>query len=363
MRALAVFPSSRTIRLIDALRPRITQPRQALIRMRELGICGTDREIAHFQYGTPPPGSDHLIIGHESFGEVAEIGAGVKSLKVGDLVVLTVRRPCPHEDCPACRAGRSDFCATGDFSERGIHGLHGFAAGWVVEDEQYIVPVHPDLAEVAVLIEPLTIAAKAEMQLRSIQARLPWEATKMRVVVLGAGPVGLLGTLSLVLAGADVWVYSREPKDGSRARLVREMGADYLSSTEVPVDQLKKTLGDIDIIFEATGVSSFAFAAMKQLGPNGAFVLTGVPPLGEPKTADLDLLMRHLVLWNQLVVGTVNASRRAYLSAARQLNHYRALFPGVLRQLITRHSVDQALPLLEHPQGIKDVITLDGVHA
>jgi D-arabinose 1-dehydrogenase-like Zn-dependent alcohol dehydrogenase len=61
-----------------------------------------------------------LIIGHEALGEVIEVGSGVTGFAPGDLAVLTVRRPCPHEWCGPCRKGRQDFCITGDFTERGI---------------------------------------------------------------------------------------------------------------------------------------------------------------------------------------------------------------------------------------------------
>ena len=106
--------------------------------MLEAGACGTDKEICAFEYGTPPEGSDHLVIGHESLGEVVEIGSRVKRVKPGDLVVPMVRRPCPHDYCVACRSDRQDFCFTGDFKERGIKEQHGFMAQFVVDDEKVI---------------------------------------------------------------------------------------------------------------------------------------------------------------------------------------------------------------------------------
>ena len=120
MRAIAVTPASKTVGFIDQREPELTSATQVKLRMIEAGVCGTDREICAFEYGTPPPGSQHLIIGHESLGEVIEIGSAVRRLKTGDLVVPMVRRSCPHEHCMACRAGRQDFCFTGDFTERGI---------------------------------------------------------------------------------------------------------------------------------------------------------------------------------------------------------------------------------------------------
>ena len=77
MKAFAVFPSERRMALIDHPEPAITSPTQVKLRMLEVGVCGTDKEIASFQYGTAPEGSPYLVIGHESLAEVVETGASV----------------------------------------------------------------------------------------------------------------------------------------------------------------------------------------------------------------------------------------------------------------------------------------------
>ena len=174
MKAVAVFPRAREVKLIDLPEPRITQPTQVKLRMLEVGICGTDKEICRFAYGTPPEGTEYLVIGHEGLGQVIEIGSAVSTIKIGDLVVPSVRRPCPDERCTACRAGWQDFCRTGDFTERGIKEQHGFLTEFVVEEEHYLHVVPSELREVAVLVEPLTIAEKARFQVRQVQERLPW---------------------------------------------------------------------------------------------------------------------------------------------------------------------------------------------
>ena len=69
----------------------MTEPDQVRIRMLEIGICGTDKEICAFEYGTPPEGSDYLVIGHESLGEVMEVGPEVSRVKVGDRVAQATR--------------------------------------------------------------------------------------------------------------------------------------------------------------------------------------------------------------------------------------------------------------------------------
>ena len=112
--------------------------------MLEVGVCGTDKELCAFVFGTPPAGSDHFVLGHESLGEVAEVGPAVPDLHPGDLVVGSVRLPCPAASCPACRSDHQDFCVTGDYIEHGIQGLDGFMAEFVIEDRRFlhVVPKH-----------------------------------------------------------------------------------------------------------------------------------------------------------------------------------------------------------------------------
>ena len=99
MKAIAVTPRKRTVEIINQAEPQIFSPTDVKLRMLEAGVCGTDREICAFEYGTPPAGCEQLVIGHESLGEVIETGPKVTRVKAGDLVVPMVRRPCPHDDC------------------------------------------------------------------------------------------------------------------------------------------------------------------------------------------------------------------------------------------------------------------------
>jgi glucose 1-dehydrogenase len=114
MFAVGVFPKKKEIKVLTVKTPRITSPNHVLLRILEVGICGTDREIASFEYGTPPEDSDYLVIGHEALGEVVRVGKSVTRVEPGDLAVITVRRPCSHKNCRPCRAGYPDFCITDD---------------------------------------------------------------------------------------------------------------------------------------------------------------------------------------------------------------------------------------------------------
>jgi len=363
MKAIAVRPAAREVALIEQDEPTIERPTDVLLRMLDVGVCGTDREICAFQYGTPPDGCDHLVIGHESLGEVVEVGPAVSRLRPGDVVVTMVRRPCDHDHCAACRGGRQDFCFTGDFTERGIGKRHGFMTEMVVDDERYMHVVPRSLRDVGILVEPLTIAEKALIQVDQVQDRLPWLATgapgSRRALVIGAGPVGLLGAMALIARGFDTTVYSREQAPNPKADVVASIGAHYVSATDTTLPQLAERIGRIDLVYEATGASTVAFETMKILGTNGIFVFTGVPGRKAPIEIDTDTIMRNLVLKNQIVFGTVNAGPDAFQAAIRDVGSFAERWPAAVRALITgRYPAEAYRDLLLGPAtGIKNVLT------
>jgi threonine dehydrogenase-like Zn-dependent dehydrogenase len=369
MKAVAVFPGNRQFKVIrDFPEPRIESSGQIKVRILDVGICGTDKDIVHFQYGTPPEGSPYLVIGHESLGEVVETGAEVSQVHKGDLIVLSVRRPCDHADCIACRSGRQDFCYTGDFTERGIKGRHGYMTELVVEDAQYAFPVPSGLRDVAVLVEPLTIAEKAVEQLWAVQQRLPWahrlnpgmQAAKwnQRASVLGAGPVGLLGAMKLVVEGFETFIYSRVDESSARVDIANQIGAKFIDADQVDADGIVKIAGRIDLVYEAVGASNLAFQVMTCLAINGVFIFTGIPGRKQPMKVDTSLFMRNHVLKNQVIFGTVNASPDSFKSAITDMAKVHGRWPAALRRIIThRLSIDDAeQPLAGKVAGIKNVI-------
>jgi threonine dehydrogenase-like Zn-dependent dehydrogenase len=356
MKAVAVTPNTKKIEVIATHpEPALETDTDVLLDMLDIGVCGTDREIARFDYGTPPPGSDYLVIGHESLAKVARVGSKVTRVAPGDLVVTMVRRPCDRPDCRACRAGRQDFCFTGEFTERGIKGRHGFMTERVVDDERYMHRVPRELRDFGVLVEPLTIAEKALIQVWDVQDRLPWKG--QRAVVLGAGPVGLLGAFALIARGFETWVYSRLHAGSPVPGLVSAIGGHFVSS-DTPLAELARQVGNIDLVYEATGAAKVSFDALGVLGVNGVFVFTGVPGRKAPIELAADALMRDMVLKNQLVFGTVNAGADAFAAAIADL----ARFPrDAVTQLITGRFAPADAPRLLSAQrdadGIKNVVS------
>ena len=226
------------------------------------------------------------------------------------------------------------------------------------------------LRDVAVLTEPFTIAEKAGDQIRQFVDRLPWlkHATpeevrryELTAVVLGAGPVGLLGAMKLLVAGFETFVYALPPAPNPSSDIVEAIGGKYYSQGKVPAETKQALFGHIHLIYEATGVSRLAFEVLKLLGPNSIFVMTGVPSLKAPIEVDADLLMRNIVLKNQVVFGTVNASAENFDAAIRDIGIFHQRWPGALRALITSRSAPEEAPglLLGKIGGIKNVITFD----
>lgn len=200
-----------------------------------------------------------------------------------------------------------------------------------------------------------------------MQERLPWACPHShakglghchRAVVLGAGPVGLLGAMALTRQGFETYVYSRERAPNPKAAIVESIGATYISAETTSVDQLAEMVGNIDVVYEATGASQLSFEVIQRLGVDGIFVFTGVPGRKGPVSVDTDLIMRNLVLKNQVVFGSVNASRADFQAAIRDLAACNELWPSAAQGLITgRYPVEAYRDLLlGPPTGIKNVL-------
>ena len=119
-----------------------------------------------------------------------------------------------------------------------------------------------------------------------------------------------------------------------------------------------RKIGNIDMVYEASGASQLSFEVIQRLGPNGIFVFTGVPGRKAPVAIDTDRIMRNLVLNNQVVFGSVNASRPAFQNAIRDLGTFKEQWPDAVSALITgRYPLSAYRDLLLGPaQGIKNVL-------
>ncbi|HEX8123687.1 MAG TPA: glucose 1-dehydrogenase [Solirubrobacteraceae bacterium] len=313
-----------------------------------MGVCGTDGEILSGGYGEAPEGEERLILGHESLGRVLE-APGDAPVAPGDLVAGIVRRPDPVP-CPCCAAGEWDMCRNGRYTERGIKGRHGYGSErWRVEPE-FCVRLEPSLRVCGVLLEPTTILAKAWEHVERIAARACFAGE--RCLVVGAGPVGLLGALLAVQRGYELHVIDLV-EEGPKPELVRRLGGTYhagASPSDVPTP---------DVIIEATGAPKVVFDAMRAAGPGGIVCLTGLSPRGRSLIIDAGALNQELVLENAVVFGSVNANRRHYEQAAEALARADRQWLG---DMITRRvPLDRWDDALEHrDDDVKVVVELGG---
>ncbi len=350
MRALAAIPGEAdSLAVVDHPDPSPGEG-ELLVDGLAVGVCGTDKEIAAGAYGWAPPGSDRLVIGHESLGRVRTAPAA-SDFTASDLVVGVVRRPDPVP-CGACEHGQFDMCRNGRYTERGIKELDGFASQqWTVPTE-YAVKLDPSLDAVGMLMEPTSVVAKAWQQVELVGARA-WFDPKT-VLVTGAGPIGLLAALLGVQRGLDVHVLD-QVTDGPKPALVADLGATYhASSADEVTDRLSP-----DIVIEATGVPAVVFDSLRGTAPYGIVCLTGVSPVGRTLDVDGGAINRELVLENDAVIGSVNANREHFRLAADALA---AADSDWLARLISRRVPLEAFTdaFDAHDDDVKVVLDLAG---
>jgi threonine dehydrogenase-like Zn-dependent dehydrogenase len=290
-----------------------------LVRVLEVGVCGTDREIAAGHFGASPDGGRRLVVGHELLGVVERDGGGFTR---GDLVSATVRRSCGR--CLACAEGAPDSCLTGAYRERGITSLDGFATELVLEDADQLVPIPRSVGRLGVLAEPTSICARAVRHALAIGNRQPWRPE--RALVLGAGAIGVLTTMLLRLHGLEVWTASREPA----GEIVDALGGHYVRTDGGEVGDL----GRFDIVVEAAGDAQLMADALGLLRRGGVACLLGIDGRERRVALQGRVLGVDTVLENRVLFGSVNAHRDDWGAAVQALDRARRAFPDALERLV-----------------------------
>ena len=341
MKALVVEPGrAGSARVADVS----AAPGEVPVRVLEVGVCGTDREIVHGLFGVAPDGEDILVLGHEMLGVVERDGHGFSR---GDLVAATVRRSCGR--CTACAEGSPDGCLTGAYVERGITRLHGFACEMVNEDPAQLVPVPRELERLGVLVEPAADCVRALRHARAIGGRLPWDLR--RTLVTGAGTIGTIVTYLLRLEGVEVVTASREPS----SPVVEASGADYVSTESTDL----AGLGRFDLVVECAGDAHLTAAALELLGRSGVACILGIDGREQTVPVDGRTLGVDFVLENRVLFGSVNARRRDWDDAVQGLDAVRRRWPEALEQLVAlRVPLDRFAEALAFTGG-KAALTLD----
>ena len=189
-------------------KPRISNSTDVLVKVKRVGICGSDMHIYH---GTNPLATLPRVVGHEVAGEVVEIGQDVAGIKVGDHVVIEPISYCG--ECYACRKGRQNVC-----EKLSVFGVHedGGMREWFVLPEKQLHVVDPALAwEEIVLAEPYTIGAQAVWRGEVEEGET--------VLIQGAGPIGICILKMAKLQGASVMITDLSDE---RLEFAKDSGAD-----------------------------------------------------------------------------------------------------------------------------------------
>ena len=318
---------------------------EVLLRTLEVGVCGTDREISEGLFGVPPEDEPLLVLGHEALAVVERDGYGFTR---GQLVTATVRRSCGH--CIACAEESPDSCLTGDYRERGITRLNGYARELVAEDPEQLVVIPTSLGRLGVLAEPTSTCERALRHARTIGGRQPWQLE--RALVIGAGAIGLLMTYLLRLAGVDVWTASLEPEN----ELVEQSGAHYASTHDTELSEL----GKFDLVIEAAGNAQMMAQALGLLRRSGVACLLGIDPRVQKVELDGRVLGVDTILENRVLFGSVNAHRQDWLAAVADLDRARERWPEALEQFVTlRVPLDRFPEAFEHRGGKATLVLSD----
>ncbi|MEX2598976.1 MAG: alcohol dehydrogenase catalytic domain-containing protein, partial [Dehalococcoidia bacterium] len=263
-----------------------------LVRVLQVGLCGTDREIIEGLYGAAPDGSSYLVLGHENLGVVEAVGPAVTQFSPGDLVVSMVRRP---GNSLYDLVGAYDLTTDDVYRECGINLLHGFLTERYAASEKFLIKAPRVLSDIGVLLEPMSVIEKGVAHALNVQRRLPlWNVE--RAAVLGAGPIGLLATMLLRLRNMEVVTFALPEQPNLNATLAEQVGAQYVSARQKSFRETSAELGPFDLIFEATGHAPLLFEAMEVLGKNGVLVASGLSGGGRNVTIPADAINTGFVL-------------------------------------------------------------------
>ncbi len=256
-----------TLELRDMPQP-TPAPGKAVVDIVYCGICGTD--LHAYQSGEP---YNPAICGHEWIGHVSALGGGVTSVREGDRVAIGAAAACGA--CATCRRGDAAHCETAFAGMIGVGPLaaaHGGFASAIAFDASRLYQVDRSIDDIdAAILEPTTVAVHA---VRRTDIRLGDS-----VVVLGAGPIGLLVMQAARAAGAGTVVLV-EPQR-SRRELGATLGADKLidPATVDAADAINAHIGaqGADVVFECAGIPQTIEQSVALVRRGGVVSLVGVP--------------------------------------------------------------------------------------
>jgi L-iditol 2-dehydrogenase len=269
------------VQMVD--KPVITAPEQALVRIRAVGVCGSD--VHFYERGRIGPYvvQDPVILGHESAGEVVEVGEEVEHLRPGDRVAI--EPGVPDRTCWHCKTGRYNLCAAVPFM--GTPPWNGAFCEYIAWPADFCFKLPEGLSfEEGAMTEPLAVAMQG--------AKRGGIQVGHSVAVLGCGPIGLV-TLQAAKARGATRIIATDLQQ-SRLELARKLGAtDVLNAADGdPVQRVRElTDGGVDVALETAGTVATVQQACAMVRMGGVVTLIGMPAELEFAMPVLDIICRE----------------------------------------------------------------------
>ncbi|OMF01364.1 dehydrogenase [Paenibacillus amylolyticus] len=255
-----VYKSAWDVALEERPVPEITRDNQVLVRIRATGVCGTDLGIVSGKYHAVPS----VILGHESAGEVIDVGSAVTTLQPGDRVVIDPTYYCGQ--CDMCRTGRQNHCTHKSVTETGVSADGTFTDYYVTEDRfLYKLKGHVSYEE-ATLTEPLSCMLTGINQIHLLP--------NFRTVILGAGPIGILYSYALASKGVTGCLVDISEERLAIAGSIAPDRWEVHSSFENAIESLSPATQQVDMIVDTTGV--VGTQVLSQLASGGYLMLVGL---------------------------------------------------------------------------------------
>ncbi|KAF9482543.1 GroES-like protein [Pholiota conissans] len=269
----AFYNPAHEIHLVEKPRPK-PGPGQVLLHVRATGICGSDVHFwQHGRIGDSMVVTDECGSGHESAGEVVEVGEGVTQWKTGDRVAIEAGVPCSQPACDACRTGRYNACPDVVFFS--TPPFHGTLTRWHLHPAQWLHPLPENVSfEEGSLCEPLAVAL-AGIERSGLCLGDP-------LLICGAGPIGLISLLSARAAGAEPIVITDlfQNRLDFAKKLVPGVRTVLISRSSTPKEQavqIKSAAGmPLSVALECTGVENSVHTAVYSMKFGGKVFIIGV---------------------------------------------------------------------------------------
>ncbi|WP_276918110.1 zinc-binding alcohol dehydrogenase family protein [Aneurinibacillus aneurinilyticus] len=335
MRAVQVQKAHQLL-VQEVEKPRIKNTTDVLVKVKRIGICGSDMHIYH---GTNPLATLPRVVGHEVAGEVVEVGADVKTIQVGDHVVVEPIRYCGT--CYACRKGRPNVCAS--LSVFGVHEDGGMRE-WFVLPEKQIHAVDSSLSwDEIVLAEPYTIGAQAV-----------WRGQVEKgdtVLIQGAGPIGICILKMAKLQGATVMITDLNDE---RLAFAKENGADIIinASRENIRDAVARwTAGEgVNVVIDAVCLPMTFELSIDVASPAGTVVVLGFDERPAP-ISQLPITKKEVT-----VVGS-RLQTNQFPKVIRLLNERKLTHNGLVTHTFPLEKVQDAFDFVEkHPDKVRKAL-------